>query len=86
MRVKLHKTKKDALFSRLIALGLFNSSKVKELGHEMFFDTAYRRLQEHIQLASWGFETIFRRIPDFEARERGLTKEGNKRLAYFEVK
>ncbi len=80
MKIKLHKTKKSELISRLTAIGVFSTVRIDQIGLKMGYTSEKRRVRE---MAEEGEH--FRGMPDQEARERGLTKEGNKRLAYFEV-
>lgn len=71
----------DDLKLRLRSLGTFSSVQVKEIGHQIYLTTAYRRVQEMVARVD-----TYRRIPVEECILRGLVKKGNKRIAWFEHK
>jgi len=57
---------------------VFSSKDAVVVGLEIFYIRARRTVQEWVQ------EGRLRRIPDFEARDRGLVKDGNAKLAWYE--
>lgn len=71
----------DELKMRLRSLGTFSSVQVKEIGHQIYLTTAYRRVQEMVARGD-----TYVRISPTECVLRGLVKKGNKRIAWFEHK
>lgn len=71
-------TKEQRLWDKLMFLGTFNSHHVRETGFDMYYDRADRTVRE------WAEKGLIRRIPFEECLLRGLLKEGNSRLAWWE--
>jgi len=71
----------DELKLRLRSLGAFSSVQIKEIGHQIYLTTAYRRVQEMVARGD-----TFMRIPAAECILRGLVRKDNKRIAWFELK
>ena len=75
-------TKKDELLAWCKSRGEpFSSVDVNNFGSESYYLRARRTIQD---FAADPFIPVIR-IPDMEARLRGLTKEGKARLAFYEI-
>jgi hypothetical protein len=70
--------KENELMEILKDKRVFSSKDAVVAGLEIFYIRARRTVQE------WAHNGIIRRIPDFEAKERGLVKPGNANLAWYE--
>ncbi len=81
--VDLFLTKKDILYERLRHLQVFSSATVHELGTEMYYTSAERRVREWADESNP--ERCLRRLEAEEIRLRGLWKPGNQHLAWFEI-
>ena len=81
MKVKLHKTKKSELVSRLTAIGIFSTVLIDKIGIKMGYTSAKRRVREIAEEGEY-----FRSIPNKEAKERGLVKKGMQPIRWYEVK
>lgn len=72
-------TKEDVLWDKLKNLGTFSSHTVREIGFSMFYDRADRTVRQ------WANEGKLRRISLTECKLKGLVKEGNAPLAWWEI-
>lgn len=70
--------KKGDLLKWCIQTRVFSSAQVHEWGVNNHYICADRRVREFAH-------EIIRRIPDYEARSRGLVKEGNANIAWYEI-
>jgi len=70
----------DLLKEWCSGVGVFSTTDVKRWGLDHFYSSADVRVR--IDLKNEGF---VRQIPDDEARERHLIKEGNKNIRWYEI-
>ncbi|CAK0749311.1 conserved hypothetical protein [Gammaproteobacteria bacterium] len=74
--VKVNKS--SQLMEALKDKRVFSSADAVVVGVEIFYSRAPRTVRD------WAREGLVRRIPDFEAEERGLVKPGRAQLAWYE--
>ncbi len=71
--------KKDTLWQTLCIKRIFNSHEVRRTGFDIYYDSADRIVRK------WAEEGKLRRIPIEECFSRGLIKEGNARIGWWEI-
>lgn len=77
----MKENKKQKLFEWCMSKQVFSSNEVHRWGLENFYQCAGRRVREFVEDPN----NPIKRIPDFEAKLRGLILPGNANIAWYEA-